>query len=111
MVVGGGCPSCSNRLACIVAQQELELGDGMTLSADAQEMAVSNANIDMYATAHGCDAKTGPTSLGPVRAWTWANCDPGFAHSYYLGAGAHADRWDDPTALMHMVAEIKSIEQ
>ena len=53
----------------------------------------------------------GPTSLGPVRAWNWANCDPGFAHSYYLGAGAHADRWDDPTALMHMVAEIKSIEQ
>jgi hypothetical protein len=73
-------------------------------------MAVDRANVDGYATMHGCDARTGPESLGPVRAWTWANCDPGFAHSYYLGAGAHADRWDDPMSLPHMVAEIKSIE-
>jgi hypothetical protein len=110
MVVGGGCPSCSNRLACIVAQQELELGMGSALSADAQDMAVMRANIDGYATTHGCDARTGPTSYGPVRAWTWPNCDAGFAHSYYLGAGEHADRWDDPTSMMHMVEEIKSIE-
>jgi hypothetical protein len=110
MVVGGGCPSCSDRLACIVAQQELELGMGMPLSADAQDMAAMRANIEGYATAHGCDARTGPTNLGPVRAWTWPNCDPGFAHSYYLGAGEHADRWDDPASMMHMVEEIKSIE-
>jgi hypothetical protein len=110
MVVGGGCPSCSGRLACIVAQQELELGGGMTLDDAEKEMAVQRANIEGYATMHGCDARTGPESLGPIRAWTWANCDPGFAHSYYLGAGAHADRWDDPTAMMHMVEEIKSIE-
>jgi hypothetical protein len=110
MVVGGGCPACSDRLACIVAQQELELGGGMTLSAEEQTMAVDRAGLDSFATMHGCDARTGPESLGPVRAWTWANCDPGFAHSYYLGAGAHADRWDDPMSLPHMVAEIKSIE-
>jgi hypothetical protein len=110
MVVGGGCPACSDRLACIVAQQELELGGGMTLSAAEQTMAVDRANIDSFASAHGCDARTGPESLGSVRAWTWANCDAGFAHSYYLGAGEHADRWDDPMSLPHMVAEIKSIE-
>lgn len=110
MVVGGGCPACSDRLACIVAQQELELGMGSALSPEAQDMAVMRANIDGYATAHGCDARTGPTNLGPVRAWTWPNCDAGFAHSYYLGAGEHADRWDDPTSMMHMVEEIKSIE-
>jgi len=110
MVVGGGCPSCSGRLACIVAQQELELGGGMTLDDAAKEMAVQRANVEMYATMHGCDARTGPESLGPIRAWTWANCDPGFAHSYYLGAGQHADRWDDPTAMMHMIEELKSIE-
>ena len=32
MVVGGGCPRCSNRLSCIVAQQELELGMGEMLT-------------------------------------------------------------------------------
>jgi hypothetical protein len=111
MVVGGGCPSCSDRLACIVAQQELELGGGMTLTDPEKEMRIMNANIESFAVGHGCDARTGPTSLGPVRAWTWANCDSGFAHSYYLGAGEHADRWDDPTSLAHMVEEIKSIER
>ena len=37
MVVGGGCPRRSNRLACIVAQQELE-GGGMPLSEAEKEM-------------------------------------------------------------------------
>jgi hypothetical protein len=111
MVVGGGCPRCSNRLSCIVAQQELELGMNMPLSDQAKEMATVRANVDPYATMHGCDAKMGPTNLGPVRAWTWPNCDPGWVHSYYLGAGAHADPWNDPTALRHMVDEIKAIEK
>jgi hypothetical protein len=111
MVVGGGCPRCSNRLACIVAQQELELGGGSPLSDSEKEMRVMRANVETYATMHGCDARVGPTDIGPVRAWTWPNCDPGFAHSYYLGAGQHADRWDNPMSVDHMVAELKSIEQ
>ena len=110
MVVGGGCPRCSNRLSCIVAQQELELGMNMPLSDMAKEMATVRANVEPYAMMHGCDMKTGPTNLGPVRAWTWANCDPGWVHSYYLGPGQHADPWNDPTAMKHMVEEIKSIE-
>lgn len=109
MVVGSPCPSCSNRLACIVAEQELEEGGGMPLSADQQEMK-SSSNIDMFASGHGCGAKTKMPDLGPVRHWTWPDCDPGFAHSYYLGPGQHADPWNDPTALAHMVDEIKSIE-
>jgi hypothetical protein len=110
MVVGGGCPRCSNRLSCIVAQQELELGMGEMLSDAEKEMATINANIEPYAMQHGCDAKMGPTNLGPVRGWNWGNCDPGWVHSYYLGPGNHADPWSDPTAMMHMVEEIKSTE-
>ncbi len=110
MVVGGGCPRCSSRLACIVAQQELEIGGGMPLSDEQKEMFTMRANIEPYAMMHGCDAKMGPMNLGPVRAWTWPNCDPGWAHSYYLGPGQHADPWNDPMAMMHMVQEIKSIE-
>jgi hypothetical protein len=109
MVVGSPCPACSDRLACIVAEQELEEGGGMPLSPDQQEMK-SSSNIDRFATPHGCDAKMKMPDLGPVRHWTWPNCDPGFAHSYYLGPGQHADPWNDPTAMMHMVEEIKSIE-
>ncbi|MDH5671484.1 MAG: hypothetical protein OEZ06_04995 [Myxococcales bacterium] len=110
MVVGPGCPRCSDKLACIVAQQELELGGGSPLSDDQKEMRVMAANVEPYATMHGCGPREGPTNLGPVRAWTWPGCNPGFAHSYYLGAGQHADRWDDPIYLDHAVAEIKSIE-
>jgi hypothetical protein len=110
MVVGGGCPRCSNRLSCIVAQQELELGMGEMLTDAEKEMATIRANIEPYAMMHGCDAKMGPVNHGPVRGWTWPNCDPGWVHSYYLGAGAHADPWSDPTSMMHMVEEIKSTE-
>jgi hypothetical protein len=110
MVVGGGCPRCSSRLACIVAQQELELGGGSALSEMQREMYTMRANVEPYATMHGCDAKMGPTMLGNVRAWTWPNCDKGWAHSYYMGPGQHADAWNDPTALKHMVEEVKSIE-
>lgn len=109
MVVGSPCPSCSGRLACIVAEQELEEGGGMPLS-DAQKEMKSSSNIDMYATMHGCDGKMKMPDLGPVRHWTWPNCDPGFVHSYYLGPGQHADPWNDPASLTHMVEEIKSIE-
>jgi hypothetical protein len=109
MVVGSPCPSCSDRLACIVAEQELEEGGGMPLSPDQQEMK-SSSNIDRYAMMHGCDGKMKMPDLGPVRHWTWPNCDPGFVHSYYLGPGQHADPWNDPTSLKHMVEEIKSID-
>ena len=110
MVVGGGCPRCSNRLSCIVAQQELELGMGEVLTDAEKEMATISANVEPYAMMHGCDAKMGPVNHGPVRGWTWPNCEPGWVHSYYLGAGNHADPWSDPTAMMHMIEEIKSTE-
>ncbi|MDD9970423.1 MAG: hypothetical protein OXR73_29565, partial [Myxococcales bacterium] len=109
MVVGTGCPRCSNRLSCIVAEQELEEGGGMPLSDPEKEMK-SSSNIDAFAGPHGCDGKMKMPDLGPVRHWTWPNCDPGWVHSYYLGPGNHADPWNDPTSMMHMVDEIKSIE-
>jgi hypothetical protein len=109
MVVGSPCPSCTGRLSCIVAEQELEEGGGMPLSPAQQEMK-SSSNIGMFAAMHGCDGKMKMPDLGPVRHWTWPNCDPGFVHSYYLGPGQHADPWNDPTAMRHMVTEIKSIE-
>jgi hypothetical protein len=109
MVVGSPCPACSNRLACIVAEQELEEGGGSPLSAEQQEMK-SDSNIGPIATMHGCDAKMKMPDLGPVRHWTWPNCDPGFVHSYYLGPGQHADAWNDPTSLMYMADELKAIE-
>jgi hypothetical protein len=109
MVVGSPCPSCSNRLACIVAEQELEEGGGMPLS-DAQKEMKSTSNIGPFAMTHGCDGKMKMPDLGPVRHWTWPNCDPGWVHSYYLGPGQHADPWNDPTSMKYMVDEIKSIE-
>ena len=111
MIVGAGCPRCSSRLSCIVGEQELEEGGGMVLTDAGKEARVMASNIQPYADMHGCDAKTGPTDLGPVRAWTWPNCDPGWVHSYYLGPGQHADRWDNPTSVDHMVAEIKSADR
>jgi len=111
MIVGAGCPSCSSRLSCIVGEQELEEGGGMVLTDAQKEMKVMGANVEKYAVMHGCDARTGPTNLGPVRAWTWPNCDAGWAHSYYLGPGQHADRWDDPMYVTHMVAEMKATDR
>jgi hypothetical protein len=110
LIVGGGCPACSNRLSCMVGQQELEKGGGMTVSDDMKEMLSSGANIDPYAKTHGCDAKMGPTNLGPVRYWQWPNCDPGWIHSYYLGPGNHADAWDR-AAVLRATEEIKSTEK
>jgi hypothetical protein len=111
MIVGRGCPSCSSRLSCIVGEQELEEGGGSPLSDSGKEMRLTAANIQPYADMHGCDARTGPTDIGPVRAWTWPNCDDGWAHSYYLGPGEHADRWDDPMYVDHMIAEMKSTDR
>jgi hypothetical protein len=111
MIVGAGCPQCSSRLSCIVGEQELEEGGGNPLSDDQKMMRVMAANIQQYADMHGCDPVMGPTMLGPVRAWTWPNCDAGWAHSYYLGPGQHADRWDDPTYVDHMTAEMKSTDR
>ena len=111
MIVGRGCPPCSTRLSCIVGEQELEEGMNMMLTEPQKEMKIMAANIERYAQMHGCDARTGPTNLGPVRAWTWPNCDAGWAHSYYLGPGQHADRWDDPTYVEHMVKEMKATDR
>ena len=111
MIVGRGCPPCSTRLSCIVGEQELEEGGGMPLSDAQKEMKIMAANVDTYAKMHGCDARTGPVNLGPVRAWTWPNCDKGWAHSYYLGPGEHADRWDDPMYVDHMTKEMKATDR
>lgn len=111
MIVGRGCPPCSTRLSCIVGEQELEEGGGMMLTDPQKEMKIMATQLDRYAMMHGCDARTGPTNLGPVRAWTWANCDGGFQHSYYLGPGQHADRWDDPMYVTHMTAEMKAADR
>jgi hypothetical protein len=109
MVVGGGCPRCSDRLACIVAQQELEIGGGMAMTPDARNAAADRANITTYATAHGCGAKMGPTDVGNTKYWSWRGCRPGFVHSYYLAPGQHADPWD-PVAIEKTTVEMKSIE-
>jgi hypothetical protein len=110
LIVGGGCPQCSNRLSCMVAQQELQLGNGMALSTDQREMASSGAMIDPYAKMHGCDGKMGPTAVGNSQYWVWPNCDPGWQHSYYLGPGQHADAWD-PAVVLKSTEELKATEQ
>ena len=110
LVVGGGCPACSNRLSCMVMQQELQLGNGMALTTDQREMAASGANIDPYAKTHGCGSKTGPTPVGNTQYWQWPSCQPGWAHSYYLGPGQHADAWD-PAAVLKATEEIKATEK
>jgi hypothetical protein len=109
LIVGGGCPSCSNRLACIVAQQELEKGGGNPMTPEQRNALADAANITPYATTHGCDAKTGPTDVGNTKYWSWPNCDSGFVHSYYLAPGQHADPWD-PIAIEKTTVEMKSIE-
>jgi hypothetical protein len=110
LIVGGGCPRCSNRLSCIVGQQELQLGNGMALSEMAREMAADSANIASYAMGHGCDAKMGPANVGNVKEWTWPNCDKGWTHAYYLAPGQHADTWDK-AAVLKMTEEMTGTEQ
>ena len=110
LIVGGGCPACSNRLSCMVGQQELEKGGGVMLNDMQKEMLADAANISRYATMHGCDAKMGPTNLGNVRYWEWANCDPGWIHSYYLAPGNPADAWDK-AAVLKATEEMKATEK
>jgi hypothetical protein len=110
LIVGGGCPSCSSRLSCIVGQQELEKGGGMAVSPEMREMFADQSNIMPYATQHGCDAKMGPTMVGNTNYWVWPNCDKGWAHSYYMAPGQHADAWD-AAAVLKMTEEMKSTEQ
>jgi hypothetical protein len=109
LIVGGGCPACTNRLSCMVAQQELQLGNNMQLTPDMREMVSSGAAIDTYATQHGCDAKMGPMDVGNTKEWVWPNCDPGWTHSYFLGPGQHADAWD-PAAVLKATEDIKGTE-
>jgi hypothetical protein len=109
LIVGGGCPSCTNRLACIVAQQELEKGGGSAMTPEARNAAAEAANITPFATTHGCDARVGPTDVGNTKYWSWPSCDHGFVHSYYLAPGQHADPWD-PIAIEKTTVEMKSIE-
>jgi hypothetical protein len=109
VIVGGGCPACSDRLSCMVGQQELQLGNNMALTPDMREMVSSGAQIDGFATMHGCDGKMGPMPVGNTQAWYWPNCDPGWTHSYYLGPGQHADAWD-PAAVLKTTEDIKATE-
>jgi hypothetical protein len=110
VIVGGGCPACSDRLSCMVGQQELQLGNGMALTPDQREMYSSGAMIDPYAMQHGCQGKMGPMDVGNTKAWYWPNCSPGWTHSYYMGPGNHADAWD-PAAVLKTTEDILSTEQ
>jgi hypothetical protein len=110
LVVGGGCPRCSDRLSCVVAQQELQLGNGMALTPEQRQMSAMAAMIDPYATKHGCGAMMGPMDVGNTKAWDWPNCSKGWVHSYYMGPGQHADTWD-AAAVLRMTEQMKATEQ
>ncbi|MET0339454.1 MAG: hypothetical protein ABW252_00550 [Polyangiales bacterium] len=110
LIVGGGCPRCSNRLSCIVAQQELEVGGGSALSPQQREERADRSAIPQYASSKGCSAKVGPEKVGNSQHWRWPGCNPGWVYSYYLGPGQHADPWDLPTITKTM-DEMKSIER
>ena len=110
MVVGGGCPSCSDRLSCVVIQQDLEKGGGSPNSPMEQEALVDAANIAPFAMQHGCAGKMGPSMVGDVRVWDFPSCDPGYYHAYWLGPGQHADKLDQ-TAVIKLTDEMKATEQ
>jgi hypothetical protein len=109
MVVAGGCPACSDRLSCIVAQQELERNNGNPMTPEQRNAAAEGANISPFAVMHGCSPKTGPADVGNTKHWQWPGCNSGFVHSYYLAPGKHADPWD-PIAIEKTAQEMKSIE-
>ena len=110
MVVGGGCPMCSDKLSCVVIQQDLEKGGGSPNSPMQAEALVDAANIAPFAMQHGCDGKMGPSMVGPVRVWDFPNCDPGWHHAYYLGPGQHADKLDQ-NAVIQLTDAMKATEQ
>jgi hypothetical protein len=109
LIVGGGCPRCSNRLSCVVGQQELQLGNGMALTPEQKEMYAKQSAIDSYATMHGCDPMMGPTDVGNTKMWSWPNCDKGWTHSYFMAPGQHADAWD-AAAVLKMTEDMKATE-
>ena len=109
LIVGGGCPACSDRLSCVVGQQELEKGMNMMLTPEQREMFADRSNIAPYAMRHGCGMKSGPTMVGNVSYWEWPNCQKGWVHSYYMAPGQHADAWD-AAAVLKMTEEMKSTE-
>jgi hypothetical protein len=109
LIVGTGCPSCAGRLSCIVGQQEMQLGNGMALTAMQADQEADMFNIAPYATQHHCKAKTGPTDAGNVKWWDWPDCDPGWVYNYMMAPGQHADAWD-PAAVLKATQEIKSLE-
>ena len=109
LIVGGGCPACSDRLSCVVGQQELEKGMNMMLTPEQKEMFADKSNIAPYAAKHGCGMKMGPTDVGNVKYWQWPNCMPGWVHSYYMAPGMHADAWD-AAAVLKMTEQMKSTE-
>ncbi|HET8935822.1 MAG TPA: hypothetical protein VFN67_20380 [Polyangiales bacterium] len=95
MVVGPGCPACSDRMSCVVIQQSgQECSGGQGCSEQMAEMLVDDSGIAPFAMQHGCDGKMGPSMVGPVKEWAFPNCDPGWYHSYFLGPGQHADKLD-----------------
>jgi hypothetical protein len=110
LIVGGGCPRCSDRLSCIVGQQELQLGNGNPLTPEQRQMSAMAAMIDPYATKHGCGAMVGPTDVGNTKAWDWPNCGKGWTHSYYMAPGQHADTWD-MAAVLRVTEQMKATEQ
>lgn len=110
LVVGTGCPACADRLSCIVGQQEMQLGNGMALTAAQAEMESDMFNIAPYATQRHCKAKTGPTDVGNVKWWDWPDCDKGWVYNYMMAPGQHADAWD-PAAVLKVTEEMKAIEQ
>ena len=77
LVVGGGCPTCADRMSCVEAQQTLQLGNGTALTDAQAEMSSDNYGIAPYAAMHHCGAKTGPTDVGADKFWDWPGCDPG----------------------------------
>jgi hypothetical protein len=110
LIVGTGCPSCADRLSCIVGQQELQLGNGSALTDAQAEMYSDMFSIAPYATQHHCQAKTGPIDVGNVKWWDWPNCDPGWVYNYMMAPGQHADPWD-PAAVLKVTQEMKALEK
>ena len=109
LIVGNGCPTCANRMSCIVGQQEMQLGNGSALT-DAQAEQYSDMfNIAPYASQHHCMAKTGPTDVGNVKWWDWPSCDHGWVYNYMMAPGQHADAWD-PAAVLKVTQEMKAAE-
>jgi hypothetical protein len=95
-----------------VGQQELQLGNGSTLTDAQAEMYATSSmfNIAPYAMQHNCQTETGPTDVGNVKWWDFPSCDKGWVYNYMMAPGQHADAWD-PAAVLKVTQEMKSLEQ